>query len=160
MFKYMMAMLFVIFGLSGCALSPTPSGAFGTVPATSTSLTIYQCSAAKETFVHFQPQLGQVELLPFSTTVIDGGSNWIATYPDGKVQTPPLYKDLLGKIDGAVDMTTGTRYYKVKGLNAALTPTYSYSSVDPLTGTGSGMTFFRCELAPTPEDTATTIATQ
>lgn len=157
MVKHLLAAFFAVMvvALTGCAIAPSQSGQFGTVPVEATSFTVYQCSATKETFVHYQPQLGSLQLLPFGATVIDTGANWVATYPNGKVETPQLFKDLLGKIDGAVDVTTGTRYYRIKGFNAKA-PTFSYSTVSPLTGDGEGMTFLQCTVAPEPGEPLTT----
>lgn len=140
--------------LAGCALAPTQNGQFGTVPVDATDITIYQCSATKESFTKYQPELGSLQLMPFAATVIDGGANWVATYPGGKVTSPQLYKDLLGKIDGAVDLTTGQRFYKIRALGAKA-PIFSTSTVDPLTGTGNGMTFLQCTLAPEPGEILT-----
>lgn len=133
--------------LAGCTLAPTQNGQFGTVPVDATNFTVYQCSATKETFSKFQPQLGSLQLQPYAAMVIDGGSNWVATYPGGKVESPQLYKDLLGKIDGAVDLTTGQRYYKIRAMGAKA-PVFSTSTVNPNTGDGEGMTFLQCTLAP------------
>lgn len=146
MFKRLM--LLAVFLLAGCQLAPTSTGQFGTVPVESQSFVAYQCSATKEAFTHFTPQLGALQLLPFSATVIDTGSNWVATYPGGKVESPQLYKDLLGKIDGAVDLTTGTRYYRIKPRDAKA-PVFSTSTVNPMTGDGVGMTFLQCSVFPT-----------
>jgi len=149
MVKYLFAVLASAL-LAGCAMAPNQAGQFGTVPVeTAETFAVYQCSATQETFAHFQPQLGKLQLLPFAATVIDNGSTWVATFPGGKVESPQLYKDLLGKIDGAVDVTTGIRYYRIRGVNAKA-PTYSYSSVDGRTGEGTGMTFLQCTPTPTP----------
>ena len=133
--------------LAGCAIAPTQNGQFGTVPVDATDITIYQCSATKESFTKYQPELGSLQLMPFVATVIDGGANWVATYPGGKVESPQLYKDLLGKIDGAIDLTTGARYYKIKARDAKA-PVYSTSTVNSMTGNGEGMTFLQCTLVP------------
>ncbi|ANZ48736.1 hypothetical protein BIZ83_gp117 [Erwinia phage vB_EamM_ChrisDB] len=148
MLKRLMLMVVVMSTLlAGCAIAPNQSGQFGTVPVEATSFTIYQCSATKENFTRFQPQLGSLQLQPYSATVIDNGAGWVATYPDGKVESPQLYKDLLGKIDGAVDLSTGARYYRIHALGARA-PVFSTSTVNPNTGDGIGMTFLQCVLAP------------
>ncbi|QVW28677.1 hypothetical protein pEaSNUABM8_00180 [Erwinia phage pEa_SNUABM_8] len=150
MLKRLMLLVTVVMAtlLAGCAIAPNQSGQFGTVPVEATSFTIYQCSATKETFTHFQPQLGSLQLQPYSATVIDNGAGWVATYPGGKVESPQLYKDLLGKIDGAIDLTDGARYYRIKGRDKP--PVFSTSTVDATTGNGTGMTFLQCVLAPDP----------
>lgn len=135
--------------LSGCALQSSTAGQFGTVPVEAKAFTVYQCTAAKESFVHYQPQVGKLQLMPFSATVTDNGATWHASYPEGSVQSPQLFKDLLGKIDGSVD-ATGERYYRIH-LLPSKAPSYSYSTVDPLTGDGEGMTFFNCGVTPEPE---------
>lgn len=152
MMKYLVAALLAVL-LSGCAMAPNASGQFGTVPVeTASTFAVYQCSATKESFSHFQPQLGKLQLLPFAATVVDNGSTWAATFPGGKIESPQLYKDLLGKIDGAVDMTTGIRYYRIRGLNAKA-PTFSFSTVNPVSGDGEGMTFLQCTEAPPAQPT-------
>ncbi|QVW55788.1 hypothetical protein pEaSNUABM9_00207 [Erwinia phage pEa_SNUABM_9] len=151
MLKRLMLLVTVVMAtlLAGCAIAPNQSGQFGTVPVEATSFTIYQCSATKETFTHFQPQLGSLQLQPYSATVIDNGAGWVATYPGGKVESPQLYKDLLGKIDGAIDLTTGARYYRIHARDAKA-PVFSTSTVSATTGDGEGMTFLQCVLAPDP----------
>ncbi|ECE0087253.1 hypothetical protein SI71_16660 [Salmonella enterica subsp. enterica] len=54
-----------------------------------------------------------------------------------------MFKDVVGKIDGNVNTTTGERYYRINK-TANDSPTYSFSDVNPHTGEGKGMTFFRC----------------
>ncbi|QQO90649.1 hypothetical protein pEaSNUABM42_00165 [Erwinia phage pEa_SNUABM_42] len=141
--KLQMLFVALIMLVAGCAMAPNPTGQFGTIPVAATEFTVYQCSAAKETFVKYQPQIGKLELMPFSVTVVDNGATWHASYPSGDVQSPQLFKDLLGKIDGSVDPLTGTRYYRLHG-SQGKNATYSYSTVDPSTGNGEGMTFFQC----------------
>jgi len=137
--------------LGGCALS-TVNGQFSTVPVPATDFQTYTCTGAQETFVAWKPDLTQVKLYPVAVTVIDNGSNWVATFDGGKVESPQLYKDLLGKIDGNVDLLTGTRYYRLN----TTPPTYSYSNVDA-SGNGTGATFFRCQVGTS--DTAVATAT-
>ncbi|QVW56303.1 hypothetical protein pEaSNUABM6_00167 [Erwinia phage pEa_SNUABM_6] len=141
--QFAMMIIACVMLLSGCALAPNTTGQFGTIPVAATDFTVYQCSAAKETFVKYQPQIGKLELLPFSATVVDNGATWHASYPGGGIQSPQLYKDLLGKIDGSIELLTGTRYYRLHG-SQGKNATYSYSNVDPATGNGEGMTFFQC----------------
>ncbi|ANZ49246.1 hypothetical protein HUXLEY_164 [Erwinia phage vB_EamM_Huxley] len=145
--KLQMLFVALIMLAAGCAMAPNTTDQFGTIPVAATEFTVYQCSAAKETFVKYQPQLGKLELMPFSVTVVDNGATWHASYPGGDVQTPQLYKDLLGKIDGSVDLFTGTRYYRLHG-SQGKNATYSYSTVDPTTGNGEGMTFLQCATSP------------
>ena len=148
----MAGLMLMAFVLSGCALQSSPTGQFGTVPVAAKDFTVYQCTAAKETFVHYQPQIGKLQLLPFSASITENGATWHASYPGGDIQSPQMYKDLLGKIDGSVD-ANGVRYYRVHLLpNKA--PTFSYSTVNPITGDGEGMTFFQCSVAPEQESTA------
>jgi hypothetical protein len=153
--------------LGGCALT-TVNGAFTAVPVPAGDLQTYTCTGAQETFEGWAPSLAQTKLYPVAVTVIDNGSNWVATFDGGKIESPQLYKDLLGKIDGNVDLLTGTRYYRLN----TTPPTFSYSNVD-VNGNGTGATFFRCQIgtgddataaatpasALTPSDAATAPAT-
>ncbi|ANZ49525.1 hypothetical protein WELLINGTON_172 [Erwinia phage Wellington] len=145
------AAFFVAMLLGGCALTTT-NGQFSTAPVAPTDFVTYTCTGAQETFVNWRPDVAQVKLYPVAVTVIDNGSNWVATFPGGKVESPQLYKDLLGKVDGSVDLLQGTRYYRLN----TTPPTYSYSTVD-MSGNGSGATFFRCQVGT--GDAATAAAT-
>ncbi|QXO09603.1 hypothetical protein pEaSNUABM11_00179 [Erwinia phage pEa_SNUABM_11] len=150
MLRFICAFL-VTLTLGGCALTNV-NGAFTAVPVPAGDIQTYTCTGAQETFVNWQPQLASTKLYPVAVTVIDNGSNWVATFDGGKIESPQLYKDLLGKIDGSVDLLQGTRYYRLK----TTPPTYSYSTVDA-SGNGTGATFFRCQVGT--GDAATAAAT-
>lgn len=141
MLKHMIVVLALVFGLTGCALTQSPTGQFNTVPAAQKDLSVYTCYGASEKFANFQPQVSNLQLWPITVQVFDVGSSWAATYEGGKLESPQLYNDLIGKVDGAIDTKAGTRYYRVNGVS----PTFSYSSVDA-DGNGSGVTFFRCRI--------------
>ncbi|AWN08856.1 hypothetical protein MLDJOKPK_00284 [Salmonella phage SPAsTU] len=143
--KHLLFVFAFISLLTGCAMAPDSKGQFSTVPVTNHDMVIYTCTGANETFSDFRPELSNLQLLPRAVTVIDVGANWVATWKGNKLESPQLYKDLLGKVDGNIDPITGQRFYR---LNAVLSgsPTFSYSTVNPTTGSGKGMTFFRCTI--------------
>ncbi|QVW55318.1 hypothetical protein pEaSNUABM29_00278 [Erwinia phage pEa_SNUABM_29] len=145
--KHLLFVFAFISLLSGCAMAPDDQGQFSTVPVTNHDMVIYTCTGANESFSDYRPVLNNLQLLPRAVTIMDVGANWVATWEGGKLESPQLYKDMLGKIDGNINTQSGQRFYRINGVLTA-TPTFSYSDVNPLTGTGKGMTFFRCTQGP------------
>lgn len=65
------------------------------------------------------------------------GCKLVATWDGGKLESPMMFKDVVGKIDGNVNTTTGERYYRINK-TANDSPTYSFSDVNPHTGKVKG----------------------
>lgn len=142
-----MKRLFIVFAfislLTGCVQSPSNIGQFSSTPVKNHDLVIYTCTGTQEKFIDYRPVLDNLQKMPRSVTVLDVGASWVATWDGGKLESPKMFKDVIGKIDGNVNTATGERYYRInKTVNDG--PTYSFSDVNPHTGEGKGMTFFRC----------------
>ncbi|ANZ48187.1 hypothetical protein ASESINO_174 [Erwinia phage vB_EamM_Asesino] len=158
MTKHLMCVLAFIVMLSGCAMKANDNGQFSTVPVTNHDMVIYTCTGVETQFVDYRPVVTSIAVMPRAVTVMDVGANWVATWEGGKLEAPQLYKDLLGKIDGNIDTVSGKRFYRTNGLLTG-SPSFDYSTVNPLTGNGSGMTFFRCTVGPVDTPTVPVLIT-
>ncbi len=150
MLKRFLLVITAAFLLASCALQPTANGQFSTVPVESHDMVIYTCMGVEQDFTNYKPVVSSTNLMLGSVTVIDTGANWVATWPNGKIESPQLYKDLLGKVNGNIDPITGQRYYRVNGL-LSKTPTFAYSTLEYKTGDGKGITFFHCKEGVAPD---------
>ncbi|ECF2860915.1 hypothetical protein E2G70_11045 [Salmonella enterica subsp. enterica serovar Agona] len=150
MLKRILVVVAFVMTLASCAIQPNAEGQFSTVPVDQHDMVIYTCTGASQEFVDFKPVPSSLKLMPLSVLVMDTGANWVASWNEGKIESPQLYKDLLGKVDGNLNVVTGERYYRVNGL-LSKTPTFAYSSINYKTGEGKGVTFFRCHEGSIPD---------
>ena len=140
---FLACMVLGVWWLAGCAMVQSPDGQFSTEPVPLMEPQVFQCSVAKETFKGFKPELGNLELMFYRARVTDHGAYWEADVDGKQVTSPQLFKDMLGKLDGSLDPNTGARFYRLHFTNTN-PPYYSFSTVNPKTGDGTGMTLFRC----------------
>lgn len=141
--KHLLFVFAFISLLTGCALNASSTEQFSNEPVPNRDMVIYTCTGAQEEFENHRPMLNNLQLMSRSVTVVDIGTNWVATWDGGKLESPVLYKDVLGKVDGNVNLDTGERFYRINNVMND-NPTFSYSNVNQTTGSGNGMTFFRC----------------
>ena len=99
----------------------------------------YTCIGATEYFEGFKPQMEQMQIWPFNVTVVDEGSNWQATFPNGRLESPQLNYGASPRVVGGVD-AVGHRWYRADSPKLV----FSHSQLDDL-GNGEGMTFFHCK---------------
>ena len=99
----------------------------------------YTCIGATEYFEGFKPQMEQMQIWPFNVTVVDEGSNWQATFPNGRLESPQLYYGDSARVVGGSD-PDGHRWYRIDSPRLMFTHSKLSSS-----GDGEGVTFFHCK---------------
>ena len=138
MVRVLVALLFSLL-VSGCSLSTVAQGVFNGDPVAKKEPVTYTCIGATEYFVGFKPNIEQLQIWPFNVTVDDEGASWTATYPNGKLVSPQLYRGDQPRLVGGVD-DTGHRWYRIDSPRLV----FSHSQLNDV-GTGEGMTFFHCK---------------
>ncbi|MCU6316431.1 hypothetical protein KWH52_17080, partial [Proteus mirabilis] len=150
MLKRVLVVVAFVMTLAISSIQPNAAGLISTAFADQHNMVIYTCNGASHELVDFNSVPSSLKLMPLSVLVMDTGANWVASWNEGKIESPQLYKDLLGKVDGNLNVVTGERYYRVNGL-LSKTPTFAYSTVNYKTGEGKGVTFFRCHEGSIPD---------
>lgn len=138
MVRVLFAMLFSLL-VAGCSLSTVVEGVFDGDAVAKKAPVTYTCIGATEYFVGFKPNIEQLQIWPFNVTVVDEGATWTATYPNGKLVSPQLYRGTNARLVGGVD-EAGDRWYRVDSPRLV----FSHSQLNDV-GTGEGMTFFHCK---------------
>lgn len=138
MVRVLVALLFSLL-VSGCSLSTVAQGVFNGDAVAKKEPVTYTCIGATEYFVGFKPNIEQLQIWPFNVTVVDEGASWTATYPNGKLVSPQLYRGDQPRLVGGVD-DTGHRWYRIDSPRLV----FSHSQLNDV-GTGEGMTFFHCK---------------
>lgn len=138
MVRVLFALLFSLL-VSGCSLSTVAQGVFSGEPVAKKEPVTYTCIGATETFEGFKPQMEQMQIWPFNVTVVDEGSNWQATFPNGRLESPQLYYGDSARVVGGSD-PDGHRWYRIDSPRLMFTHSKLSSS-----GDGEGVTFFHCK---------------